>query len=150
MASARNKKAKKAAPKGRISPSIGGRNVGSGKSSRGRAKPLKPGTYNVRVNKDGSVQIDPMSFKGPAGDAFIEAESAAPDEVNHPEHYMSDAGLEAIDVIESFDLGFHLGNATKYLLRYGKKDASYTVTDLKKAAWYIDRYIKRVRVSDRD
>lgn len=63
--------------------------------------------------------------------------------VNHPPHYMSEGGLEAIDVIEQFDLGFHLGNATKYLLRFGKKSPQSILTeDLKKAQWYIDRYIK--------
>ena len=41
--------------------------------------------------------------------------------VNSPDHYKS-KGMEAIDVIEGFGLGFNLGNATKYILRCGKKD----------------------------
>jgi hypothetical protein len=60
------------------------------------------------------------------------------DKVNHPDHYKS-GGMEAIDVIEAFDLGFHLGNAVKYILRTGKKDDP--VQELKKARWYIDRAI---------
>jgi len=64
------------------------------------------------------------------------------DLVNHPGHYQTENGLEAIDVIESFDLNFHLGNAVKYILRAGKKD-SY-IQDLEKAVWYLEREIERV------
>ena len=60
--------------------------------------------------------------------------------VDHPPHYKS-GGLEAIDVIEAFGLGFFLGNVIKYVLRAGRKgDAA---EDLKKARWYIDREIAR-------
>lgn len=60
------------------------------------------------------------------------------DAVNHPPHYQA-GGLEAIDVIEAFDLGFCLGNTVKYVLRAGRKgDAT---EDLKKARWYLDREI---------
>ena len=38
-----------------------------------------------------------------------------------PEHYHSNTQLEAIDVIEAFDLNFHRGNIVKYVLRAGKK-----------------------------
>ena len=41
--------------------------------------------------------------------------------VDHPKHYQSDGGIEAIDVIESFKLGFNLGNAIKYILRAESK-----------------------------
>lgn len=59
------------------------------------------------------------------------------DMINHPPHYITDAGIEAIDVIEQYGLGYHLGNAMKYLLRAGRKgDAT---EDLKKAAWYLAR-----------
>lgn len=60
--------------------------------------------------------------------------------VDHPAHYQGADGLEAIDVIERYDLGYHLGNALKYLVRAGKKtpDAS---TDLKKARWYLRRWV---------
>lgn len=42
------------------------------------------------------------------------------EQVNHPEHY-SDNGIEAIDVIEGFELNFNLGNVIKYILRADKK-----------------------------
>ena len=33
--------------------------------------------------------------------------------VNHPSHY--NQGIEAIEIIESWDLNFSLGNAIKYI-----------------------------------
>lgn len=63
------------------------------------------------------------------------------DNVNHPQHYKGN-GLEAIDVIESFGLGFHLGNATKYILRAGRKTAN-PVEDIKKAIWYLNRFLEK-------
>jgi hypothetical protein len=59
--------------------------------------------------------------------------------VNHPAHHQSGAGIEAIEVIEAFGLGFCLGNTVKYILRAGKKGGR--VEDLKKARWYLDREI---------
>ena len=61
------------------------------------------------------------------------------DNINHPQYYQSD-GMEVINVIEAFDLGFNLGNATKYILRAGKKTGD-TNTDIKKALWYLNRYL---------
>lgn len=61
--------------------------------------------------------------------------------VNHPDHYQGN-GLEVIDVIESFNLGFNLGNAVKYILRCGKKDDP--VQELLKASWYIERQIQNI------
>lgn len=61
--------------------------------------------------------------------------------VNHPSHYQGN-GLEAIDVIEAFSLGFNIGNVIKYLLRARRKE-SY-VRDLEKAKWYLEREISRV------
>ena len=59
--------------------------------------------------------------------------------VNHPSHYQSKSGIEVIDVIEAFDLGFNLGNVCKYILRCGKKDSD--IQELKKAKWYLEREI---------
>ena len=60
------------------------------------------------------------------------------DTVNHPSHY-TDGKYEVIDFIECWGLGYHLGNAVKYISRAGKKDPSKTIEDLEKAAWYLDR-----------
>lgn len=58
--------------------------------------------------------------------------------VNHPAHYKSTCG-EVIDIIESWGLGFCLGNALKYICRAGKKDGAKRETDLEKALFYIRR-----------
>jgi hypothetical protein len=65
------------------------------------------------------------------------------DVVNHPEHY-TDGGIETIDFIEAKNLPYHLGNSVKYISRAGKKDPQKTVEDLKKADWYIRRYIELI------
>lgn len=60
--------------------------------------------------------------------------------VNHPAYYQT-GGIEAIDVIEAWGLGFCLGNTVKYIARAGKK--GNRLTDLKKAAWYLSREIEK-------
>ena len=64
----------------------------------------------------------------------------APDNVNRPAHYTY-GSIEVIDVIEGLELPYHLGNAVKYIARAGRKDPSKTEEDLRKAIWYINRYI---------
>lgn len=61
------------------------------------------------------------------------------DQINNPSHYKS-KGIEAIDVIEAFELNFRLGNTIKYILRSGKKGNAKQC--LEKARWYLDREIK--------
>lgn len=60
----------------------------------------------------------------------------AHDPVNRPAHYQG-KGLEAIQVIEDWELGYHLGNAVKYILRAGRKGDRKQ--DLEKALWYVRR-----------
>lgn len=62
----------------------------------------------------------------------------AHDPVNSPDHYTS-GGIETIDFIEAKELPYHLGNVVKYIARAGKKGDA--LEDLKKARWYLDRYI---------
>lgn len=64
------------------------------------------------------------------------------DPINHPDHYTS-GGVEAIDVIEAWGLGFCLGNALKYIARAGRKDPTKRLEDLQKARWYLEREIAR-------
>jgi len=67
--------------------------------------------------------------------------------VDHPPHYQTDSGLEAIDVIEAFfPDNYHLGNVFKYLARAGKKDDA--VQDLCKARWYLERAIGRLEADE--
>lgn len=64
--------------------------------------------------------------------------------VDHPAHYGGkDSPYEAIKVIEAWDLDFCLGNVVKYISRAGKKNGESTMQDLQKAAWYLDRAIKK-------
>lgn len=73
--------------------------------------------------------------------------------VNHPNHYQSETGLEAIDVIEAFtfDLkgieAFDTGNTLKYLCRWKQKNG---VEDLKKAKWYLEHLINHVEKLEKE
>ena len=66
--------------------------------------------------------------------------------VNHPDHYRRKDGVEVIDVIEEFNLGFHLGNVIKYILRAGHKNDE--LEDLEKAKWYHERVIELKKTED--
>ena len=60
--------------------------------------------------------------------------------VNHPQHYTKHpSGIECIQITEH--MNFCIGNAIKYLWRADLKDNA--ITDLEKAAWYINREIER-------
>lgn len=61
------------------------------------------------------------------------------DVVNHPSHYTR-GNIEVIDFIEDQQLSYHLGNVVKYVARAGYKGDK--VEDLKKAQWYLNRYIR--------
>ena len=63
------------------------------------------------------------------------------DAVNHPSHYTR-GRIEVIDFIEDQQLPYHLGNVIKYIARAGYKGDK--LEDLKKARWYLDRYINEV------
>lgn len=71
----------------------------------------------------------------------------ADDPVNHPKHYNM-GGIEVIDAIEAWGLGFSLGSAVKYIARAGHKANSPLVEDLKKAAWYVQREISRLEAAE--
>ena len=62
------------------------------------------------------------------------------DPVAHPHHYTF-GGIEVIDAIEAWSLGFHLGNVVKYVARAAHK-GNY-LEDLRKARWYLQREIER-------
>lgn len=71
--------------------------------------------------------------------------------INHPKHYGGESNpYEAIKVIEAWELGFNLGNTTKYISRAGKKlrpgkELEKHVEDLKKAKWYLEREIENLQ-----
>lgn len=63
------------------------------------------------------------------------------DVINHPSHYTR-GKIEVIDFIEDQQLPYHLCNVIKYISRAGHKGDK--LEDLKKARWYLDRYINEV------
>lgn len=65
------------------------------------------------------------------------------DVVNHPSHYET-GSFECIEVMEETQgkeavMNFCLCNAFKYLYRHKRKNG---IEDIKKAKWYIDKYIE--------
>ena len=63
------------------------------------------------------------------------------EQVDHPPHYTWLKGFEVIDITEQCN--FNLGNAIKYILRCDHKHADGGLTDLRKAAFYVNREIER-------
>ena len=85
--------------------------------------------------------------ENPPADKHVDLQKVADevtrDNVNHPDHY-NHGKIEVIDFIEDKELGFHLGNAVKYISRAGRKNPDKTIEDLRKAAWYLNRQIERL------
>ena len=69
--------------------------------------------------------------------------------VSHPSHYVSETGLETIDVIEAFTFDLKeieacdTGNILKYICRWKNKNG---LQDLEKAKWYLDHLIDHVKL----
>ena len=84
-------------------------------------------------------------------DIDFSEESEEIDMVNHPTHYQTKHGLEAITVIEDFTNGLNgieacdTGNVLKYMMRWHKKNG---IEDVKKAKWYIEHLIKHLEEKD--
>lgn len=66
------------------------------------------------------------------------------DNINHPIHY-NQGKIECIEFIEDQKLNFNRGNALKYIVRAGVKDAGKTSEDLEKARWYLKREIELLK-----
>lgn len=75
------------------------------------------------------------------------------DMVNHPSHYISENGLEVIDVIEAFVANLKgieatdTGNIIKYICRWKEKNG---IEDLKKARWYLNHLIECVEKDEKE
>ncbi len=67
------------------------------------------------------------------------------DPINKASHYNS-GKIEVIDALEDWglDKNFCLGNSVKYIARHGKKPGADPIEDLKKAAYYLNREIKKM------
>lgn len=73
--------------------------------------------------------------------------------VSHPQHYISEKGLEVIDVIEAFvfDLtgieATDTGNIIKYACRWKKKNG---IQDLEKILWYTTHLINHLKEIEKE
>ncbi len=64
-------------------------------------------------------------------------------QMNYPRHINGeDNAYESINVIEAWNLGFHLGNTIEYISRSTKKGDVEKIKDLKKSLWYLERKIQ--------
>lgn len=127
-----------------------------------RVTALKPG-YPIGQTEE--VEITKVVMNGHGGDYYYragertlmeyeiiglaqataqETDTDEPDPVNHPSHYGGDTTYEAIKVITAWELGFDLGNVTKYVARAGKKDPSKELEDLRKARFYLEHRINQL------
>jgi hypothetical protein len=82
--------------------------------------------------------------------AFAGAQNMASDkkeQVDHPKHYNT-GKYEVIDVIEDWQVDFHIGNVIKYVSRAGRKTDDTEIQDLKKALWYLKRKIELLEKKD--
>lgn len=73
--------------------------------------------------------------------------------VSHPNHYISETGLEVIDVIEAFTFDLNgieatdTGNVIKYICRWKQKNG---LQDLEKAMWYLQHLINHVEKIEKE
>lgn len=61
--------------------------------------------------------------------------------MSHTQEHYKKSKIEAIDVIEDWNLGFCLGNAVKYIGRCEHKGTKKQ--DLEKVIWYVQWELKK-------
>ena len=105
-----------------------------GSSNKSIMEKLNP---DIPVYKDSVTNVTSTKLRD-----MIEMIEKPSDPVNNPDHY-TDGGIETIDYIEAKGLGYHLGNAVKYISRAGKKGTNQGLEDLRKAQWYLARAIEK-------
>ena len=105
---------------------------------RKRRERLESPVYRDGMAQTNGDPIEDITDTGCGADTDAYPDMAAT--INHPAHYTY-GSIEVIDAIEGLLLPYHLGNALKYIARAGRKDPAKTEEDLRKAIWYIDRYI---------
>lgn len=96
---------------------------------------IPEGGVRIKLHRGQELHVEPRAD-----------DSVSRDMVNHPSHYGGeDATHEHVKCAEAWGLqgDAHLYNATKYIARAGKKDPAKKVEDLRKAAWYLARAIRR-------
>ena len=66
------------------------------------------------------------------------------DPVNNPAWYRGTDGLECCQVIEQFQLPYHLGEVVAHVLRAGRKPNVPRKLDLEEAMWHLRREISLI------
>lgn len=94
-----------------------------------------------KVPKKKEVAVEPVAQTIEEPEVKVVEVPKNEDVINHPSHYTR-GKIEVIDFIEDQQLPYHLGNVVKYIARAGYKGDK--LEDLKKARWYLDRYINEV------
>ena len=94
-----------------------------------------------KVPKKKEVAVEPVAQTIEEPEVKVVEVPKNEDVINHPTHYTR-GKIEVIDFIEDQQLPYHLGNVIKYIARAGYKGDK--LEDLKKARWYLDRYINEV------
>ncbi len=78
---------------------------------------------------------------------YIDMNVVEPTKENHiePSHYVK-LSISPLEYIEANPhLTWSLGNAVKYITRAGLKAGNPKLQDLKKAKWYLDHEIERLK-----
>lgn len=94
-------------------------------------------TFNKWVSQDTFKEGELVFSTNGNEHRFVFPPMASEDPVNNPAHYTK--GIQPIEAIESWKLGYNLGNVIKYVARADHKGKR--IEDLKKARWYLDREI---------
>ena len=112
------------------------------------------GEFNLKQSESSASSASSASTESEAADtanahtvSVGEIRPLIDDPITHPSWYCR-GGIETIDFIEAKQLGFIRGNAVKYITRAGHKDPAQEITDLRKALFYIDWEIKRLKGKD--
>jgi len=89
------------------------------------------GGHTLGEHEEGDTMIEHAKVAG-------ELRKMEMDMINRPPHYNM-GKIEVIDFIEDQNIGYHLSHVIKYVCRAAHKGQE--IGDLKKAAWYLERYI---------
>lgn len=103
---------------------------------------------NKLVTTNGKILQDsdePQSWYEKEFERIVKEEHKNEDNINSPNHYITDKGFEVFDVQEAFIhelkgmAASYWCNVVKYILRFQMKNG---VEDLKKARYYLDKLIE--------
>lgn len=83
------------------------------------------------------------SHTGNTTQTRVALEPPEPDPVKAPPHYTR-LQPEPIDIIDAWNLPFYPAQVLKYIARAGFKDPKKLLEDLKKARFYLERWIQNV------